>query len=137
MAVFDGKKIARSIAAAYIVVNYNHAIYKSIFPLFSSKSSKCSEIHCNRSLFNRRVISSIYVTYKILSILQYAITEQSLFNMKSLRKLVREPGESLTTVNNIIGRTRQTALNLRDHSLIYPAFAGTREQDSVVTSCRG
>ena len=66
-----------------------------------------------------------------------AITEQSLFNMKSLRKLVREPGEPLTTVNNIIGRTRQTALNLRDHSLIWPAFAGTREQDSVVTSFRG
>ena len=147
MAVFDGKKIARSIVAAYIVVNYNHAIYKSIFPWFSPKSSKCSEIHCNRSLFNRRVISSIYVKDKILSILQYKLHgvnlnwKQSLSNLRSTwslfaSKLVREPGESLTTVNNIIGRTRQTTLNLRDQSLIWPAFAGTQEQDSVAISCR-
>ena len=39
MAVFDGKKMARSIAASYIVVNYTHAISKSIFPRFSPKSS--------------------------------------------------------------------------------------------------
>ena len=148
MAVFDGKKSPE--------VKLQHTSSWTIptrfpnrfSPDFRQNRAKCSEIHWNRSLFNRRVISSRYVTYKILSILQYKLHganlnwKQSLSNLCSTwslfaSKLVREPGELLTTVNNIIGRTRQTALNLRDHSLIWPAFAGTREQDSVVTSCRG